>query len=77
MGAMFRFMTVILVLLMGLNACTTKYSTNGENLYKKSRNGAQLEVPAPLTASNLSNFYTLPAQNNPNPEVNIAPPSFV
>ncbi len=55
-----------------LTACS-KYSTNGENLYLQSRNGAKLEIPPPLTRANINDFYNLPVQNQ-NAMVNIEPP---
>ncbi|MCC5791561.1 MAG: hypothetical protein JJT82_03000 [Legionellaceae bacterium] len=58
-----------------LVACQSKYATNGESLYLKSRNGRMLEVPAPLSNSNISYFYQLALQTNPNPEVSIVPPT--
>ena len=56
-----------------LSACSSRYSSNGENLYLQSRNGVKLEVPPPLTKAYLSNFYDLPSQNQ-NARVSIAPP---
>lgn len=51
----------------------SKYSSNGENLYLQSKNGQKVEVPPPLTSSNISNFYDLPEQTQ-DPKVNIQPP---
>ncbi len=51
----------------------SKYSSNGENLYLQSQNGLKIEVPPPLTSSNISSFYDLPAQTQ-NAKVNIEPP---
>ncbi|WP_045096147.1 hypothetical protein [Legionella fallonii] len=58
---------------LALSACSSRYSSNGENLYLQSRNGVQIEVPPPLTSANISHFYDLPPQNQ-NPQVSIAPP---
>ncbi|RUR10249.1 hypothetical protein [Legionella sp. km772] len=58
--------------LLVLSSCS-KYSSNGENLYLQSRNGQRVEVPPPLTSSNISNFYDLPEQTQ-NATVNIEPP---
>lgn len=55
-----------------LMSCS-KYSSNGENLYLQSKNGQKVEVPPPLTSSNISNFYDLPEQTQ-DPKVNIQPP---
>lgn len=70
-----RLMLWLVLVITGLTACTSKYSTNGENLYLKSRNGPNLVVPPPLSTSNLSSFYRLPDQSNPNPRVSILPPT--
>lgn len=55
-------------------SCSVHYSSSGEEIYKKSRNGKGLIVPAPLTDLNVSHFYDLPDQNQ-NPNVSIVPPS--
>jgi uncharacterized lipoprotein len=62
----------IVCIVMALSACS-KYSSNGENLYLRSQNGANLEVPSPLTSSNISHFYDLP-QQNADARVSINPP---
>ena len=64
---------VVVLALLALSACSSRYSSNGENLYLQSRNGVKIEVPPPLTSSNLSTFYDLPQQNQ-NAQVSIAPP---
>ncbi len=56
-----------------LSACSSRYSSNGEDLYLQSRNGVQLDVPPPLTSANISHFYDLPPQNQ-SARVSIAPP---
>lgn len=56
-----------------LSGCS-KYSSNGEYLYLQSRNGQKVEVPPPLTSTNISNFYDLPEQTQ-NAKVSIEPPS--
>lgn len=61
---------------LALSACSTKYSSNGENLYLQSRNGVKLVVPAPLTSANISYFYDLPQQTT-DAQVSIAPPDVV
>ena len=58
---------------MVLTACSERYSSNGENLYLRSRNGETLVIPPPLTRANISNFYDLPAQTQ-DAKVSIAPP---
>lgn len=64
------FIVLGLCLLAG---CSNRYSSNGENLYLQSRNGVHLDVPPPLTNSNISYFYDLPAQNQ-DARVSIEPP---
>lgn len=64
---------VFVVLALLLTACSSRYSSNGEHLYLKSRNGEGLQVPPPLTRSNISTFYDLPPQNQ-SAVVSIAPP---
>ena len=56
-----------------LSACSSHYATNGENSYLHSKNGAKLEVPAPLVNTNISFFYDLPAQNQ-DARISIVPP---
>jgi uncharacterized lipoprotein len=63
----------VVLAVLALSACSSRYSSNGENLYLKSRNGVKLEVPPPLTSSNISTFYDLPSQTQ-NAQVSIAPP---
>ncbi|BCA96531.1 hypothetical protein TUM19329_28920 [Legionella antarctica] len=63
----------VVLAVLALSACSSRYSSNGENLYLRSRNGEKLEVPPPLTSSNLSTFYDLPPQNQ-SAQVSIAPP---
>lgn len=58
---------------LALCGCSGKYASNGEHLYLKSRNGEKLEVPPPLTRTNISDFYNLPPQNE-DARVSITPP---
>lgn len=62
----------IIVLALMVGACS-RYASNGEDLYLKSHNGAQLTVPAPLSRDNISPFYDLPNQTQ-HAQVSIAPP---
>ncbi len=66
---------VLLILLscLSLSACSTYYSSNGDENYKKAKNGPQLVVPSPLTQQNISGFYELPPQPD-DPDVSIKPP---
>lgn len=57
---------------MVLSSCS-HYASNGEYQYLQSRNGPSLVVPPPLTESNISFYYNLPAQTG-DPRVSIAPP---
>lgn len=67
-----KLVFVVLAILV-LSACSSRYSSNGESLYLQSRNGEKLEVPPPLTRANIGNFYDLPPQTE-NARVSIAPP---
>lgn len=64
---------ILMLSLVFLAACSMHYGSNGESLYKKSRNGQLLRVPPPLTDANVSHFYDLPPQNS-NSGVSIVPP---
>jgi uncharacterized lipoprotein len=64
--------SVMMVCLLVLTGCS-RYSSNGESLYLQSRNGQKVDVPPPLTSSNISNFYDLPEQTQ-NAKVSIEPP---
>lgn len=64
---------IVMVSLILLGSCTTRFATNGENLYLQSRNGPNLVIPRPLTDSNISHFYDLPPSNS-NAKVSIVPP---
>ncbi|MFI4919316.1 MAG: hypothetical protein ACHP65_07150 [Legionellales bacterium] len=66
-------MCFVVLALLALSACSSHYASNGETVYLQSRNGAKLEVPPPLTSSNISYFYDLPPQNQ-DARVSIAPP---
>lgn len=70
-----RLSTIGLVCL--LTACSafndTQYASNDKKQYLKSNNGPSIVVPPPLTSSNISNFYDLPAQNQ-RANVSIVPP---
>lgn len=57
-----------------LLAACSQFASNGDKQYLQSKNGVGVVVPPPLTDSNISHFYDLPAQNQ-NPLVGIAPPT--
>jgi len=54
-------------------ACTAHYSTSSKLEYLKSRNGPELQVSPPLTKDNLSQFYSLPPQEQ-NAQIGVEPP---
>ena len=66
-------LSFIVLAVLVVSACSNRYSSTGEGLYLKSHNGEPLDVPPPLTSSNISHFYDLPVQNQ-DPKVSIAPP---
>jgi len=63
----------VFFLLSVLTGCTLPYASNDKQQYLFSKNGAVLDVPAPLTAENLSGFYDLPAANDAH-RVSVVPP---
>lgn len=66
-------LVLIILATLALSACSSRYASNGENIYLQSRNGVKIVVPPPLTTSNISSFYDLPPQNQ-DARVSIAPP---
>jgi uncharacterized lipoprotein len=66
-------MGCVVLAVLALSACSSRYSSNGETLYLKSQNGVKVEVPPPLTSANISGFYDLPPQN-PSTGIDISPP---
>lgn len=54
---------LIILLTWMLSSCASYYTSNGEKQYLQSHNGVNVVVPPPLTSSNLSHFYDLPAQS--------------
>jgi len=67
-----KFIVLILVV-TALSSCNNRYASNGEKLYLSSRNGPALQIPPPLTSSNISHFYDLPPPKG-DVLVYIAPP---
>lgn len=55
-----------------VNGCS-KYASNAESVYLQSRNAAVVDVPPPLTGSNIGHFYDLPEQKQ-QASVSIEPP---
>jgi uncharacterized lipoprotein len=66
--------TLLVISVLALSSCASRYASNGEQLYLGSRNGQTLVVPPPLSSSNISHFYDLPQQPN-NATVSITPPT--
>lgn len=66
-------LSFIVLAMLILSACSSRYSSGGEALYLQSKNGAKVQAPAPLTNANINNFYDLPPQNE-DARVSIAPP---
>lgn len=63
----------IMVLPLLLTACSAQYTSNGEQQYLQSKNGARLVVPPSLSTANISDFYDLPSQSQ-DAKVSITPP---
>ena len=64
-----------MVLALLLQACSSmQYTSNGEKYYLKNRNGANVVVPPPLSAANISSLYNLPPQNT-DPRISHVPPA--
>ena len=56
-----------------LTACSSHYLSNNKQLYAASRNGPRLEIPSPLSGSNMSGFYDLPTPDAVT-KVSLSPP---
>lgn len=71
-----RFIVLLFIISM-LSSCffwePTDYASNDKDQYLTSKNGPNLVVPQPLSSSNISDFYTLPDQNQ-NAKVSVEPP---
>lgn len=63
----------IFVVIGLLSSCSTRYASNAEKSYLRSKNGVELVVPPPLSSDEVSHFYDLPNQSQ-NPNVSIEPP---
>lgn len=73
MGNVVKKLGFVVLATLAISACSSRYASNGENLYLQSRNGEKVVVPPPLTSAYISNFYDLPPQNE-DARVDIAPP---
>jgi uncharacterized lipoprotein len=65
---------VWMIMASSLIGCSAKYATNDKQQYLDSHNGPALEVPPPLTRSNLSGFYELPTPDGQPQKVSVVPP---
>ena len=72
-GCVVRKIGFWLMCLLCLASCATKYASNDRQQYLSSRNGVHLEVPPPLTNTNMSGFYELPTPEGAK-KVSVAPP---
>lgn len=66
-------LVIVVISMFFVVACSSRYASNGEQLYLQSQNGAVIKVPAPLSDDNVSHFYDLPQQTQ-DTVVSIAPP---
>ncbi|OGV50145.1 MAG: hypothetical protein A3F46_04040 [Legionellales bacterium RIFCSPHIGHO2_12_FULL_42_9] len=60
-----------------LVSCSSQFVSHGEKMYLRSKNGPGVVVPPPLTDTNTSHFYDLPAQQKKHPKVSVVPPPIV
>ena len=58
---------------VSLCACNTPFTSNEKDQYLESKNAPDLVIKRPLTTSNLSGFYTLPAAPE-HPSMEVLPP---
>ncbi len=65
---------VISAVVLCLVACSSQFTSNGDKLYLRSKNGPGIVVQPPLTDTNISHFYDLPAQQGKRPKVSVTPP---
>lgn len=64
----------IVLVLLSVSGCSSRYASNAEKSYLNSRNGTNLVVPPPLSSEEVSHFYDLPEQTQ-KAEVSIEPPN--
>lgn len=76
LGKVVKKLSGLVLAALVLPACSSKYASNGENLYLNSKNGTKIVVPPPLTSANISGFYDLPPQTQ-DARVSIVPPDKV
>lgn len=70
----FKTVGLLISFVACLGGCSSSFDNSGEQRYLSSKNGVTLEVPAPLTTTNLGYFYNLPPQNQ-DARVSIKPPT--
>ena len=69
-----RNVGIILMASLAIAACSaSKYASSADKQYINSKNGNNINVPAPLSGENISHFYDLPNSGEKNP-VSIVPP---
>lgn len=66
---------VVSLVALFLVSCSSKFASNGEKRYLRSKNGPGVVVQPPLTDTNISHFYDLPAQQSKHPKASVVPPS--
>jgi len=66
--------SVYLLPMLMLCACSSVYTSNVDKAYLNSQNGKHLKVPAPLNGSELSHFYDLP-KGKKTTVANVEPPT--
>ncbi|MDF1827391.1 MAG: hypothetical protein P1U39_03840 [Legionellaceae bacterium] len=59
---------------VSLCSCNTPFASNDKDQYLESQNAPNMIIKSPLTTSNLSDFYTLPAAPEHPKKVNMLPP---
>lgn len=57
-----------------LASCSSQITTTAERDYVKAVNGPKLQVPAPLSSTEINHYYDLPEPATPYSKVSIEPP---
>ncbi|NCT56660.1 MAG: hypothetical protein GW760_02970 [Legionella sp.] len=65
---------LLVLCVVSLCGCNTPFASNDKDQYLESRNAPDMMIKPPLTTSNLSDFYTLPAAPEYPKKVDILPP---
>ena len=69
-----RVVVGVVSLVALLLASCSQFASNGDKLYLRSKNGPGVSVPPPMTDTNISHFYYLPAQPKKSSTVGVEPP---